>query len=175
VRSPYIPIALGWNLSPHFGHSIRSKSTRLTRSGVIVNPHLEHVWSSDASTFSRLIFRDRGISGAANSSRLDAGHFRGIIRGAMQYIAFFADVQTVQAGKLRDALTKASNAGEDIYLIISSGGGNVFEGLSLGAFMKTLPVKITTHNVGQVDSIANLIFSAGSKRRKLVRTPVNVH
>ena len=29
------------NLSPHFGHSIRSKSTRLTRSGVIVNRRVQ--------------------------------------------------------------------------------------------------------------------------------------
>ncbi len=81
-----------------------------------------------------------------------------------QYIVFTADVQTPQAAKLRDALVQASNAGNDIYLIISSGGGNVFEGLTIGAFMKTLPVKITTHNVGQVDSIANVIFAAGTTR-----------
>jgi hypothetical protein len=41
-------------------HSIRSKSTRFTKSGVIVNPHFGHVLSSEASTFSKLIFRDRG-------------------------------------------------------------------------------------------------------------------
>jgi ATP-dependent Clp protease protease subunit len=81
-----------------------------------------------------------------------------------QYIVFTADVQTTQAAKLRDALTKASNAGNDIYLIISSGGGNVFEGLSIGAFMKALPVKVTTHNIGQIDSIASVIFAAGATR-----------
>src|SRR3979411_1646659 len=37
-----------WHLSPHFGHSTCSKSTRLTRSGVIVNPHLGQVLSSEA-------------------------------------------------------------------------------------------------------------------------------
>jgi ATP-dependent protease ClpP protease subunit len=77
---------------------------------------------------------------------------------------FTADVQTAQAAKLRTALTAASNAGHNIYLIISSGGGNVFEGLSLASFMKTLPVKITTHNIGQTDSIANVIFGAGTTR-----------
>ena len=82
----------------------------------------------------------------------------------VQYIVFTADVQTTQAAKLRTALTAASNAGNSIYLIISSGGGNVFEGLSLASFMKTLPVQITTHNMGQTDSIANVIFAAGSIR-----------
>ena len=81
-----------------------------------------------------------------------------------QYIVFTADVQTVQAAKLRNALVQASNARNDIYLIISSGGGNIFEGLSLASFMKTLPVQIITHNIGQIDSIASVIFAAGSKR-----------
>lgn len=81
-----------------------------------------------------------------------------------QFIVFTADVQAVQAAKLRNAITQASNAGNDIYLIISSGGGNVFEGLTIAAFMKTLPVKITTHNIGQTDSIANVIFAAGATR-----------
>jgi extradiol dioxygenase family protein len=52
----------GENVSLHLGHSIRSRSTRLTRSGVIVNPHFGHVLSSDARTLSRLILRDRGIA-----------------------------------------------------------------------------------------------------------------
>ncbi len=82
----------------------------------------------------------------------------------VQYIVFTADVQATQAAKLRSALTQAFNAKNDIYLIISSGGGNVFEGLSLAAFMKTLSADITTHNVGQTDSIANVIFAAGGTR-----------
>jgi ATP-dependent Clp protease, protease subunit len=82
----------------------------------------------------------------------------------IQYIVFTADVQIVQAAKLRNALTAAFNGGNDIYLIISSGGGNVAEGLGLAAFMKTLPTEITTHNIGQIDSIAGVIFAAGSKR-----------
>jgi ATP-dependent protease ClpP protease subunit len=82
----------------------------------------------------------------------------------VQYIVFTAEVQAAQAAKLRNALALASNAGHDIYLIISSAGGNVSEGLNLAAFMKTLPVAITTHNIGQTDSIANVIFAAGSRR-----------
>jgi hypothetical protein len=53
---------LGWNLSPHFGHSIQSKSTRLTRSGVIVNPHFGQVLCKEARTLSRLSFRERDTS-----------------------------------------------------------------------------------------------------------------
>jgi ATP-dependent Clp protease, protease subunit len=80
------------------------------------------------------------------------------------YIVFTANVQTTQAVKLRDAITRSSNAGHDIYILISSGGGNVFEGLSTAAFIKALPVNVTTHNIGQTDSIANVIFAAGNPR-----------
>lgn len=82
----------------------------------------------------------------------------------VQYIVFTADVQIPQAAKLRAALTQAANAQHDVYLIISSGGGNVAEGLGLAAYMKTLPIQITTHNVGQIDSIAGVIFAAGGVR-----------
>jgi ATP-dependent Clp protease, protease subunit len=83
---------------------------------------------------------------------------------ATQYIGFFGDVHAAQVAKLRTALTDAANAGDEIYLLISSVGGNVNEGLNVAAFMRSLPVQITTHNVGQTDSIANVIFAAGSRR-----------
>ena len=82
----------------------------------------------------------------------------------VQYIVFIADVQAVQVAKLRTAITEAANNKNDIYLMISSGGGNVAEGLGLAAFMRALPVEITTHNVSQIDSIAGVIFAAGTKR-----------
>jgi ATP-dependent protease ClpP protease subunit len=82
----------------------------------------------------------------------------------IQYIVFMADVQAAQIGKLREAITNAMNAGNDIHLIMSSPGGNVAEGLNMAAFMKSLPVKITTHNFLQTDSIANVIFASGSVR-----------
>jgi ATP-dependent Clp protease protease subunit len=81
-----------------------------------------------------------------------------------QYIVFTAEVHTAQVAKLRSAITEAANAGDDIYILISSGGGNVSEGLNIAAYMKALPVQITTHNIGQTDSIANVIFAAGSVR-----------
>lgn len=82
-----------------------------------------------------------------------------------KYIVFMADVQSVQVGKLRQAITDAVNAGEtEIYLALSSGGGNVFEGLSVAALLKSLPISVTTHNIGQTDSVANVIYAAGTHR-----------
>lgn len=82
-----------------------------------------------------------------------------------KYIVFTADVQKEQIGKLRTAITECVNTGvTEIYLAISSGGGNIMEGLSLAAYIKALSIDVITHNIGQTDSVANVIFAAGKKR-----------
>jgi hypothetical protein len=54
-------LGLGTNCAPHTGQSICSKSTRRAAAGEIKPPHFGHTASSDARTFSRLIFRERGM------------------------------------------------------------------------------------------------------------------
>lgn len=49
-------------------------------------------------------------------------------------------------------------------ILISSPGGSVFHGLSAYNYLKGLPVSITTHNFGSVDSIGIVLFCGGSKR-----------
>lgn len=48
--------------------------------------------------------------------------------------------------------------------MISSGGGDVFEGLSIAAYINALPMKTIMHNIGQVDSVATAIFASGKER-----------
>lgn len=82
-----------------------------------------------------------------------------------KYIIFMADVQTMQSGKLKQAITDCINQKyEEIYFLISSGGGNVFEGLSLAAYINALPMKTIMHNIGQIDSVATAIFASGKER-----------
>jgi ATP-dependent protease ClpP protease subunit len=82
-----------------------------------------------------------------------------------QYIIFMAEVQIHTSARLRKAITDSYNNGAtSIYLAISSGGGLISEGLSLAALLRSLPVEVITHNIGQTDSIANVIFSSGKKR-----------
>jgi ATP-dependent protease ClpP protease subunit len=82
-----------------------------------------------------------------------------------KYIVFIADVQKEQIGKLRTAITDAVNAGAtELYLAISSSGGSIVEGLAIAAFMKSLSIEVTTHNIGQTDSVANVVFAAGKRR-----------
>lgn len=82
-----------------------------------------------------------------------------------KYILFTADVQIAQMGRLREIITQAINQKYDeLYFLISSGGGNVTEGLGIAAFIKALPMKTVMHNIGQVDSVATAIFSAGNEK-----------
>lgn len=52
----------------------------------------------------------------------------------------------------------------EFILLVSSPGGSVVHGLSAYNYLKGLPVSITTHNFGSVDSIGIVVFCAGSKR-----------
>jgi ATP-dependent protease ClpP protease subunit len=58
----------------------------------------------------------------------------------------------------------ASKGVQDVYLLISTPGGNVREGLNLYNVLRGMPFKLTTHNVGNVDSIGNMVFLAGTTR-----------
>ena len=51
-----------------------------------------------------------------------------------------------------------------LYFLFSSSGGNVESGVTLYNFLRALPVKIAFHNIGSVDSIANVVFVAGEER-----------
>lgn len=49
-------------------------------------------------------------------------------------------------------------------LIISSGGGDVDSAIRIYSYLKALPIEIETIALSQIDSAANIIYSAGSKR-----------
>lgn len=51
-----------------------------------------------------------------------------------------------------------------IYFLFASSGGQVDAGIALYNFLRALPVKLAFHNIGAVDSIANVVFSAGEER-----------
>jgi len=51
-----------------------------------------------------------------------------------------------------------------LYLLLNTPGGSVNLGIEIYNFLKALPVKVSTHNIGQVDSIGNVIFVAGEER-----------
>jgi ATP-dependent Clp protease protease subunit len=53
---------------------------------------------------------------------------------------------------------------DTIYLCLSSPGGEVAAGITLYNFLRALPAKVVTHNIGAVDSICTVVFLAGEER-----------
>jgi ATP-dependent Clp protease protease subunit len=51
-----------------------------------------------------------------------------------------------------------------VTIAMNSGGGHVQSGILLYNVLRSMPFEITTHNVGNVDSIANVIFLSGKQR-----------
>ena len=51
-----------------------------------------------------------------------------------------------------------------LHILLSTPGGSVNFGIVLYHFLTALPVSLTTHNIGSVDSIGNVIFLAGKDR-----------
>ena len=81
------------------------------------------------------------------------------------YIVFSAEINPSTAEALTAALAKCCNDGvKSVYLILSTPGGSVMNGLNLYNVLRGLPLQITTHNAGNVDSIGNAIFLAGQTR-----------
>jgi len=84
------------------------------------------------------------------------------------YINFFDGINPTTVSKFIkftvDAI--AQHKPTEIYYFISSSGGDVDSGFTLFNFLTSLQpgIKITMHNIGQIDSIANVIFIAGQQR-----------
>jgi len=53
---------------------------------------------------------------------------------------------------------------KSVYLLISTDGGQVLEGMTLYNVLRGLPFDLTTHNIGSVNSIGNVVFLAGQQR-----------
>lgn len=85
--------------------------------------------------------------------------------GKPTVIKFFAPVIDITINALMNAIDQKVREGvTEFTILISSPGGSVFHGLSTYNYLKGLPVTITTHNFGSVDSIGVVLFCGGSKR-----------
>jgi len=77
---------------------------------------------------------------------------------------------------LRNACCQAVNAGtKRLTLLISSNGGSTAEGFALYHFLRALPLETTMHNIGSIDSIANVCFLAGKNRFACANTRFMFH
>ena len=83
----------------------------------------------------------------------------------MIYVKFSSPINPQTAQNLMNFLIDRINLGEkEFYFLISSPGGTVNDGVVLYNFIKALPVKIVMHNIGIIDSIANVVFLSSPER-----------
>lgn len=81
------------------------------------------------------------------------------------YISFSAEINANTTESLIATVANVVNQGKkEVYLLISTPGGSVMHGLNLYNVLRAFPIKLTMHNVGNVDSIGNAIFLAGEER-----------
>jgi len=80
-------------------------------------------------------------------------------------LVFVGPITNPAAKNLRNACCNTVTAGtKEIQILFSSSGGQVDEGFALYTFLLALPVKLTMHAIGKVDSIGLAVFLAGQQR-----------
>ena len=77
----------------------------------------------------------------------------------MFYVKFFAPVMPDSINALMQTIDrKISQGAKRMGLLISSPGGDVFQGLSAYNYLKGVPLEIVTQNFGSVDSIGVVLL-----------------
>lgn len=80
-------------------------------------------------------------------------------------VSFSAEIVPQTTESLLQVCAQIANQGvQTVHLLISTPGGSVMHGLNAYNVLRAMPFKLVTHNVGNVDSIGNVVFLAGSKR-----------
>jgi ATP-dependent protease ClpP protease subunit len=91
-------------------------------------------------------------------------------------IKFFAEVNEITINALMDTIDrKMRENSREFILLISSPGGTVFHGLSAYNYLKGLPLTLTTHNFGSVDSIGVILYCAGKRRLSVPQARFLLH
>lgn len=91
-------------------------------------------------------------------------------------IKFFAPINETTINALMNVIDRKMKENiSNFTLLISSPGGSVFHGLSAYNYLKGLPVTITTHNFGSLDSISVILYCGGSKRLSVPQARFLLH
>jgi ATP-dependent protease ClpP protease subunit len=81
------------------------------------------------------------------------------------YVSFSAEIIPHTTASLIAVMANCANQGvKEVYLLLSTPGGNVMHGMNLYNILRAMPFKLITHNLGNVDSIGNAAFLAGVER-----------
>jgi len=81
------------------------------------------------------------------------------------YVSFSAEINpSTTEGLIAVMASCANEQVKKVYLLLSTSGGKVSNGLNIYGAVKGMPFEVVTHNVGNVDSIGIAPFLAGSTR-----------
>ena len=81
------------------------------------------------------------------------------------YLSFSAEINATTTEALIAQLASYASGGlSTVCLLLSTPGGSVMNGMNLYNVMRAMPFELIVHNVGNVDSIGNAIFAAGTHR-----------
>ncbi len=83
----------------------------------------------------------------------------------VKYLSFSAEINRQTVPALIQVMSKYHNENvQEVYVTLSTMGGEVQSGIHLYNFLKSLPYRLTIHNVGYVNSVGNVVFLAGDRR-----------
>lgn len=95
---------------------------------------------------------------------------------ALHIVHFIGPINHSSVSSVRNLCLQAlQNGATELELHLSTEGGNMTAGFALYFFLKSLPLPLTTYNVGSVESVGVIIFLAGEKRYACPRTRFLVH
>ncbi len=82
------------------------------------------------------------------------------------FLTFHDNINLESANRFMDFCNKVIQQykPQQLYFLLSSTGGAVDSGVTLYNYIRGLPQEVIMHNVGSIDSIANVIFLAGKIR-----------
>jgi len=95
---------------------------------------------------------------------------------SLHIVHFIGPINATSASTIRNLCLQALQSGaSEIELHMSTEGGNMTAGFALYFFLKSLPLPLTTWNVGSVESVGVAIFLAGQKRYACPGTRFLIH
>jgi ATP-dependent Clp protease protease subunit len=97
-------------------------------------------------------------------------------QGKVASITFIADIEATPVRRLLRETENAVAAGaRELRLLLSSHGGNLYWGFTLYNHLRSLPVRLTTVNVGFVGSMAVPVYCAGHVRWSAPHAKFQLH
>ncbi len=92
------------------------------------------------------------------------------------YVSFSAEVNITTAEQLQAVVANVVSQGHpELHILLSTPGGAVQYGITIYNFLRSLPIRVITHNLGNVDSIGLVIYLAGEERYACPHTTFMLH